>query len=265
MMTDANGLFSVQGLVTLVSGGSRGIGKAIAKGFVQHGATVIVSSRDRETLERTADEISTVDNPVTPIVGDVSKQQDNETLVGEVIDRFGRIDVFQNVAGVNMRMPMEDYTPEEFDRIHNINQRGVYFLAVAVAKQMFGQGGGVIVNVDSLNTYAPIKRVAPYAMTKAAVLSMTRSMAMEWADKGVRVNTIAPGFILTDLSRKLWSRPNMRAWAETNTPQGRLGEVDDLVGTAIFLSSRASAFMTGQVLRVDGGFTAGVMWPIDDQ
>ena len=109
------------------------------------------------------------------------------------------------------------------------------------------------------------KRVAPYAMTKAAVLSMTRSMAMEWADKGVRVNTIAPGFILTDLSRKLWSRPDMRAWAEANTPQGRLGEVDDLVGTAIFLSSRASAFMTGQVLRVDGGFTAGVMWPIDDQ
>lgn len=265
MMTDSNGLFSVQGLVTLVSGGSRGIGKAIAKGFAQHGATVIVSSRDRETLERSADEISTADNPVTPIVGDVSSQEDNEALVGEVSDRFGRIDVFQNVAGVNMRMPMEDYTPEEFDRIHNINQRGVYFLAVAVAKQMFEQDGGVIVNVDSINTYAPIKRVAPYAMTKAAVLSMTRSMAMEWADKGVRVNTIAPGFILTDLSRKLWSRPDMRAWAEANTPQGRLGEVDDLVGTAIFLSSMASAFMTGQVLRVDGGFTAGVMWPIDDQ
>ena len=127
---------------------------------------------------------------------------------------------------------------------------------------MVEQGSGSIVNVDSLNTYAPVKNVLPYAMSKNGVVMMTRGLALEWGPKGVRVNTIAPGFILTDLTRKLWSDPTMREWSETNTPLGRMGEVDDLVGAAVFLASEASAFMSGQVVRVDGGFTAGLNWPI---
>ncbi|MEE3366035.1 MAG: SDR family oxidoreductase, partial [Planctomycetota bacterium] len=132
----------------------------------------------------------------------------------------------------------------------------------AVGKQMIAQESGTIINVDSLNTYAPLKGVAPYAMSKAGLVMMTRSLATEWGEHGVRVNTIAPGFILTDLTRKLWSDPVMQEWGLGNTPLGRLGEVEDLVGAAVFLAADASAFMTGQVVRVDGGFTSGLLWPI---
>jgi gluconate 5-dehydrogenase len=139
-----------------------------------------------------------------------------------------------------------------------------YFVATEVAKVMKGQGGGAIVNVDSLNTYAPLKNVLPYAMTKNAVVALTRGLAMELGPSGIRVNSIAPGFILTDLSQKLWSDPTMQTWADANTPLGRLGEPQDMVGAAVFLASAASKFMSGQVVRVDGGFTAGFMWPIPE-
>ena len=127
---------------------------------------------------------------------------------------------------------------------------------------MIDRGRGTQINVDSLNTYAPLKGVAPYAISKAGISMMTRALASEWGPKGVRVNAIAPGFILTDLTKKLWSQPHMKRWGKTNTPLGRLGEVEDLVGSTIFLASAASAFMTGQVVYVDGGFSAGINWPI---
>jgi gluconate 5-dehydrogenase len=127
---------------------------------------------------------------------------------------------------------------------------------------MLERGSGAQINIDSLNTYAPLKGVLPYAMSKAGLSMMTRGLAEEWGPRGVRVNSLAPGFVLTDLTRKLWSDPTMQKWAGTNTPLGRLGEVEDMVGTCIFLASQASAFMTGQVVYVDGGMSAGVNWPI---
>jgi hypothetical protein len=123
---------------------------------------------------------------------------------------------------------------------------------------MLERGSGVQINVDSLNTYAPLKGVAPYAMSKGGLSMMTRVLATEWGPRGVRVNGLAPGFILTDLTQKLWSDPTMQEWARFNTPLGRLGQVQDLVGAAVFLASDASAFMTGQVIYVDGGMSAGV-------
>ena len=128
---------------------------------------------------------------------------------------------------------------------------------------MLERGGGTQINVVSLNNHAPLPWVMPYAASKAALGHMTRSLAMEWGPK-IRVNAIAPGFILTDLTRKLWSHPVMQAWGHKNTPVARLGTPQDMVGTAIFLASQASSFMTGQVLFVDGGFSAGLRWPIDE-
>jgi len=256
-------LFSVAGQVTLVSGGSRGIGRALAAAFAARSARVVITGREARTLEQTAREISTAENTVTPIVCDVADLEDIDRLVGAVLAQFGRIDTLINVAGVNKRKKVETFSPEEYDFILNINLRGLFFLSQAVGKKMIEKRSGTIINIDSLNTNSPLKGVLPYAISKAGVSMLTRGMAAEWGELGVRVNAIAPGFILTDLTNKLWSNPTMQAWGKANTPLRRLGQVDDLAGTAIYLASKASAFMTGQVLYVDGGMSAGTLWPIE--
>lgn len=259
-MEDA--LFSVKGQVVLAVGATRGIGKALAGGFSERGATVIIAGRDTGVLEETRKEISH-DIPVEAMNCDVAKAEDVTKLVDAVIARHGRIDTLLNVAGVNTRKRVETYTPEEYDRILDINLRGHFLVAQAVGRHMLAKGRGSIINIDSLNTYAPLTGVTPYAMSKGGVTMMTRGMALEWGPRGVRVNAIAPGFFPTDLSKKLWAEPKMQAWGKTVTPLQRLGDVKELVGTAIFLASEASAFVTGQVLRVDGGISAGINWPID--
>jgi NAD(P)-dependent dehydrogenase (short-subunit alcohol dehydrogenase family) len=256
-------LFSVEGQIVLASGASRGIGRALAEGFAARGAQVVIAGREKQALERTAGEISTGARPVRPVVCDVAKPQDVLRLVDETVKAFGRIDTLLNVAGVNKRMKIEDYSLEEYDWIVNINQRGAFALAQAVGRHMVSRKRGSIINIDSLNTYAPLAGVGPYAMSKAAVLMMTRSMATEWGRHGVRVNSIAPGFFPTALSQKLWAQERMRKWGEEVTPLGKLGDVGDLVGTAVFLASPAAAFITGQTIRVDGGITAGINWPIE--
>lgn len=256
-------LFSVAGQVVLVSGGSRGIGRALAAGFAERGAQVVITGRESDKLTATAREISAGDLPVAPIVCDVSQLGQIDSLVAGVIERFGRIDTLVNVAGVNKRKKVETFSPEEYDFILNINLRGLFFLSQAVGRHLIARKSGCVINIDSLNTDSPLKGVMPYAISKAGVSMMTRGMAAEWGEHGVRVNAIAPGFILTDLSRKLWSEAKMLNWAQTNTPLKRLGDVEDLVGTAIYLAAPASAFMTGQVLYVDGGMSAGTLWPIE--
>ena len=255
-------LFDIAGKVTLVSGGSRGIGRALAAGFAQRGAKVIITGRDENTLAETAAEISTSECSVEFVVCDVASVESVKAGVEQVASKHGRIDVLLNVAGVNIRQPALAFTEEQYDFVVDINQKGAFFVVQEVGRRMAEQGAGSIINIDSLNTYAPLKNVMPYAMSKAAVVMMTRGLALEWGPKGVRVNTIAPGFILTDLTQKLWSDPTMQQWGLTNTPLGRLGKPEDMVGAAVFLASEAAAFMSGQIVRVDGGFTAGLNWPI---
>jgi NAD(P)-dependent dehydrogenase (short-subunit alcohol dehydrogenase family) len=257
-------LFSVREKVVLVSGGSRGIGKALAEGFADRGARVYIAGREEKTLRETAEQISAkAAYPADFVVCDVASPKTIGPMVEAVVGKAGRIDSLLNVAGVNIRKRVETYTEEEYDYIVNINLKGAFLVAQAVGKQMIAQGtGGTIVNVDSLNTFAPLKGVLPYAMSKAGLGMMTRGMGMEWGDHGIRVNAIAPGFVLTDLTNKLWSDPTMQAWGKSNTPLRRLGNPDDMIGAAIFLASDASRYMTGQVIYVDGGITAGMQWPI---
>jgi NAD(P)-dependent dehydrogenase (short-subunit alcohol dehydrogenase family) len=255
-------LFSVKDQVVLVSGGSRGIGRALAEGFAQRDAQVIIAGRDQDTLSRTAREISTASKPVRAIACDVAKPADLQRLVDDTLREFGRIDTLLNVAGVNKRVRVEDYTVEDFDWLMDINLRGSFLLAQAVGRHMLERRRGCVINCDSLNSYAPLFGVTPYAMSKTAISGMTRALALEWGPRGVRVNGIAPGFFPTDLSKKLWATGNMQSWAEYNTPLGKLGDVKDLVGTAIFLASPAAGFVTGQTIRVDGGMSAGIRWPI---
>jgi NAD(P)-dependent dehydrogenase (short-subunit alcohol dehydrogenase family) len=256
-------LFSVQDQLTLISGGSRGIGRAIAAGFAQRGAKVIITGREATTLEHTAHELSAgAPHPVKGLVCDVGDSGAIARLDQALAADHGPVDVLINVAGVNRRMRAEDYTEADYDFIADINMKGAFLLSQAIGRRMLARGRGNQINIASLNTDKPLKAVLPYAVSKAGIAHMTRALALEWGDRGVRVNGIAPGFILTDLTKKLWSDPAVHAWGMANTPQRRLGVPEDMLGAALFLASEASAFMTGQTLYVDGGFTAGYAWPI---
>ena len=256
-------LFSVEDQVVLVSGGSRGIGEAIAAGFAERGARVIITGREQDTLDKTADRIANDTHPALPIVCDVTEKTNIEECVKRVVSEFGRIDTLINCAGVNRRMDVTAYTPEDYDFILDINLKGAFFMAQAVGRQMIMQKSGSLINIDSLNSHGPLKHVVPYAMSKSGMTNMTKGLALEWGKYGIRVNGIAPGFTLTELTRKLWENQELKAWSMRHTPLARLGNVGDIVGSAIFLASKGAGFITGQTLRVDGGTSVGYAWPID--
>lgn len=255
-------LFSVAGQVVVVSGGSRGIGRAIAEGFARRGARVILTGRQPETVAEAQRAMQADGLAATGFVCDVTQPDEIEPFVQQIIDRHERIDTLVNVAGVNRRKRAETFTADDYDFILDTNLKGAFLLAQAVGKRMIAAKRGSQIHIASLNTDRPLKGVLPYAMSKAGIAAMTRGLAMEWGPHGIRVNGIAPGFILTDLTRKLWSEPTMQAWNATNCPLGRLGTPEDMVGCAIFLASPAAAFLTGQTIYIDGGFTAGWSWPI---
>jgi NAD(P)-dependent dehydrogenase (short-subunit alcohol dehydrogenase family) len=256
-------LFSVKDQVVLVSGASRGIGRAIAEGFATRGAKVVITGRAPETIDQTAREICPADGTVVGRPCDVADPKATQRLVDEVVERFGRIDTLVNCAGVNKRMRVEDYDEATYDFITNINIRGAFFLALAAGRHMIRAGRGSQINIDSINSHTPLDRVAVYAMSKAAMSQMTKCLAMEWGPHGVRVNAIGPGFTMTELARPLWdNNPEMNAWRTANTPLRRMGMPEDMVGACIFLASEAASFITGQVLYIDGGTLSGLFWPI---
>jgi NAD(P)-dependent dehydrogenase (short-subunit alcohol dehydrogenase family) len=254
-------LFSVADQVVLVSGGSRGIGRAIAQGFAERGAKVVITGREADTLKATAQELG---HNVQTCVCDVAQVQSIRDCAKSTLDKFGRVDTLVNCAGVNRRKPAVQFSEEDYDFILDINLKGAFVMSQEIGRSQLERGQGCQINIASLNTDRPLKNVLPYAMSKAGMGHMTRGLAVEWGPRGVRVNAIAPGFILTDLTKKLWSIPTMQAWNEANAPQKRLGNPADMIGAAIFLASPAAAFVTGQILYVDGGFTAGWSWPIPE-
>jgi len=247
-------LFSLKNKVAHVSGGSRGIGLAIANALQAAGAQVVVSARSEPSLKA-----SGLDYEVC----DVADAAQIERCVQSIAQRFGRIDVLFNVAGINFRHAAETFPVEKLDEILAINVRGNFLMARACGRIMLAQGSGKIVNIASLHTFMSLPGVSASGMSKGAIGSMTRALAVEWAARNVQVNAIAPGLIRTDLSAGLWRNAELLAWAQKRTPAQRLGEPGDLIGAVIFLASRASDFITGQVLYVDGGFVAGQTWPFE--
>lgn len=246
--------FSLDAKYALVIGGTSGIGKAIARGYLEAGARVIVAGRDTEKLGRALADLA----PHGEVYGyqaDVSDQAGLRGLVGITLAHHGRIDVLVNCQGITLLKAAEEFTPEDWDMIINTDLKSVFFACTEVGRHMLGRGSGAIVNIASLASHRGWPRSALYAIAKTGVLSLTQTLAAEWAARGVRVNAISPGFFMTELNRDKMS-PERKALALARTPAGRFGEVDELVGAAIYLASPAATFVTGETIAVDGGFLA---------
>jgi dehydrogenase/reductase SDR family member 4 len=245
--------FSLSGKVALVTGGSRGIGRAIAIGLAKFGADVAVTSRKLPDLEEVAAEIRELGRRSMAVATHVGRMDEINSLVPKVKEELGRIDVLVNNAGTNPTMDQAmDIEERAWDSIMNLNLKGLFFVSQAVARLMKEQGGGKIINVASVAGLTP--DILPvYSISKAGVIMATKVMAQQWAQYGIRVNAIAPGLTRTRFSQALWDNPDILQGAMMLTPLRRVGEPDEMVGATVFLASDASSYVTGHVLVIDGG------------
>ncbi len=246
-------LFSLEGKVALITGGSRGIGRSCALALADAGATVVVSSRKIEGLESVAEEIRARGGRGIAIASHVAKMEDSKTLVERVTKEYGRLDILMNNAGTNPYYgPLMEQDEKTWDVTMNVNLKGLFFLSQLAARVMKGQGGGSIINTSSIGGLRP-GELGVYCVTKAAVIMLTEVMAKEWGQYNIRVNAIAPGVIKTRLSEALWKDPEVGAQAERNMPLMRLGEPEEIAGAVLLLASDAGSYITGETIVIDGG------------
>jgi gluconate 5-dehydrogenase len=247
-------LFELDGRRALVTGSSQGIGLALAHGLADAGASVILNGRNADKLAAAAAEL--------PGAASLSFDVSDHAAARAAIDGFeeseGPIDILVNNAGVQHRAPLEDFPPEDFERLMRTNVSSVFNVGQACARHMIRRGRGKIVNVASVNALLARYSIAPYTATKGAVANLTKGMATDWARHGLTCNAIAPGYMRTPLNEALWSDPEFNDWLEKRTPAGRWGQVEELVGACVFLASDASSFVNGHVLYVDGGIAAAL-------
>lgn len=256
------GLFDLSGKRAFVVGGTRSIGRAIALGLAEAGADVAVAARTEEDLAAITESIEALNVRSATVALDVSEIDKIPRAVEEMTKQLGGIDILVNVAGTTIRKPIEEFTAEEYDRIMDVNFKGTYFMCQEVGKQMMARKEGKIINVASLATAIGLPKITVYSGSKGAVGQFTRSLAVEWAPYNIQVNALAPGFVATDINAKSWENVEFKDWVENRTPAGRVGKSEDMTGTAVFLASTGSDFVTGQVIYVDGGVMAGSYWPL---
>lgn len=247
---------SLENKTAVVIGGTSGIGRAIAYGLAEAGADVICTSRRAEQVEEVSKEIENFGRKTLRVTSDVSDRASLENLLVKCVAEFGKVDILVNSAGRTKRAPTLDYPEEEWTAILETNLTGTLRACQVFGRQMIAQNYGRIINIASLSTFVALFEVAAYSASKAAVASLTKSLAIEWAKHGVCVNAIAPGVFKTDLNRELLESTDRGKEFLARTPMGRFGQVEELAGAAIFLASDAASYVTGEVLVVDGGFLA---------
>jgi len=247
--------FKLLDKVALVTGGSRGLGRAIAIGYGEVGAQVVVASRTRNLVEDTANEIIKKGGRAIAIPVDVRKSQDIEKMVSSVINTFGRIDILVNSAGVAPLNKAIDISVDEWDDVIETNLKATFLMCRSVGKVMIGQDKGKIINVGSVLGEMASNMALHYCASKAAIVQMTRALALEWSRFGINVNCIAPGFFDTEMTRRQQEDVSHRRFLEFKIPFKKLGKPEEIVGTAIFLASEASDYITGAVMVVDGGYS----------
>lgn len=255
--TRMKGLFDLAGTVAVVTGAGRGLGRAIAAGLAGFGAEVVLCGRNADTLTSTADELTAEGGKVWWKAADVSREEDVTALVDAVLERHGRVDTLINNAGINpIYKAAEHIDLDDWRNIIDVNLTGVYLCCRHFGNAMLERGRGSIISISSVAGHVGLRKTLPYGAAKGGVELMTKSLAIDWAAKGVRVNTIAPGFFETDLTAGMRDHAALSERLLGQTPMGRFGKAEELVGAAVFLASPASSYVTGQSIVVDGGWTA---------
>jgi NAD(P)-dependent dehydrogenase (short-subunit alcohol dehydrogenase family) len=247
--------FSLAGKVALVLGGSSGIGREIALGFHAAGATVVPVGKTAAKVAEVERALAVQGGGAKGYTADVTQPSALSETVASVIAAEGRIDILVNSQGTTILKPAEDFTREDFDLVMATNLTSVFFACTEVGRHMLRAGSGCIINIASIAAHRGVPRTAIYTMSKHGVLALTRTLAAEWATRGVRVNAISPGFFMTPLNRDKMA-PERKEAALRRTPMHRFGELGELVGAAIYLASPAASYVTGETIAVDGGFLA---------
>jgi len=242
--------------VAVIVGGTSGIGLAIAKGMAEAGADVVPTSRRADMVEAAAAEIEQRGRRTIRVSSDVSDRASLQGVLDETVSAFGKVDILVNSAGRTKRAPTLDFSEEDWNDILDTNLTGTLRACQVFGRHMLERESGSIINIASLSTFVALYEVAAYSASKAAVASLTKSLAIEWGPRGVRVNAIAPGVFRTALNQKLLDETERGREFLLRTPMRRFGNVDELAGAAIFLASDAASFVNGEVMAVDGGFLA---------
>lgn len=258
-------LYSVEGKVATVTGAAGGIGRWLCAGLGAAGARVLATDVDEPGLDAVCASLADCTIESEALHADLCDDDAAERIVEATVERFGRIDILVNCAAVNRRLPLFDVDRETYDLIMDLDLRLPFFLAQVAARRMREQRAGAILNISSLNALCALEHIGVYGPAKAGLSQLTRVMALEWAQHGIRANAIAPGFMDTPLAAPIWADPDRRRWILNRVPAGRAGRPDELIGTALLLVSDAGSFITGQTIVVDGGFLAGGRWFTPDQ
>ena len=249
--------FSLAGKKALVTGASRGIGEVIAVAFARAGADVAVTARTPEGLAATAREITDLGRQAVEIPADLSIREAAEDVVRTAIRELGHLDiVVNNAGGSSFMVPFLDLRQSGWDKVLRLNLDATMWICQAAGEHLTARGSGSVINVASVAGLAAAPFLAPYGAAKAAVVSLTKTLASEWGRSGVRVNALCPGWTATELNRNLWDTPDGGAATIATVPMARWGRAEELAGPAVFLASDAASFMTGQVLAIDGGQTS---------
>lgn len=249
------GLFDLTGMRALVTGSSQGIGLALAKGLAEHGASVVINGRTGASVDAAVARLRADGLVADAAIFDVTSHQSALDGVTRIEAEIGAIDILVNNAGMQFRAPLEDFPADKWDLLLATNISSVFHVGQAVARHMIARGRGKIINIGSVQSEMARPGIAPYTATKGAVRNLTRGMCADWARHGLQVNAIAPGYFRTPLNQALVKDPEFSSWLEKRTPAGRWGNVEELVGAAVFLAGRASSFVNGHMLYVDGGMT----------
>ena len=248
-------LFNLDDKIALVTGGVSGLGKAISLGFAEYGADIAPADVNLVEAEKVAEEIQKIGRRSLALQVDVRSSQQVDAVVEQLVDEMGRIDILVNCAGTARRSPAEEMTDEDWDASLDVNLRGTFLCCRAVGRMMLKQGGGRIINMASAAGLIGIPNVANYCAGKAGVIGLTRTLALEWAERGIRVNALAPSHFRTPFHQANLRDPKKVRQLIGQVPLGRFGEPREIVGPAVFLASVASSMVTGHVLAVDGGMT----------